>query len=264
MHYFDLTSQFIEDSQSAKNLKQLTSIFHKLVTKLGCTHFVCMSHVDAFNPPDDAVVLASYPVEWGQYHSQRDYHKIDPVQQTCRRQLTPFTWSNDQWRYMLTSKQEHILNEAGEFGLIEGHTVPIHPPTGYPASLSVVFEKGAVDPQALQALHLIAIYLYTAALQLRTTETRVYLQDHLITKRQIQILELIAMGKSNGVIADILTISENTVKHHVKAIFKHFNVSTRPQAVVAALHNGIINYGDVMVKRHTAINHSSGLILIQP
>lgn len=264
MHYFDLTSQFIEDSQRAMNLEQLATIFHKLVTKMGCTHFVCMSHVDAFNPPDDAVVLASYPIEWGQYHSQSGYHKVDPVQQTCRRQLTPFTWSNDQWRYMLTGTQERILNEASEFGLKEGHTIPIHPPSGYPASLSVVFEKDAVDPQALQALHLIAIYLYTAAIQLRTSKTKVYLQNHVITKRQVQILEFMAMGKSNGVIADILAISENTVKHHVKAIYNHFNVCTRPQAVVAALHKGIINYGDVMVRRHDTANDPSGLILIQP
>ena len=264
MNYFDLTSQFIENCQRVKSLKELTSIFHKLITKIGCTHFVCMSHVNAFNPPDDAVVLASYPIEWGRYHSENDYHKIDPVLQTCKRQLTPFTWSSEHWRFFLTQKQKHILNEASEFGLIEGHTIPIHPPTGHPASLSVVFKKGAVDPQALHALHLIAFYLYSTALQLRTSNNNIYWPINTMTVKQIEILELMAMGKSNGVIAEILNISENTVKHHAKAIYKHFNVSTREQAVVAGLHLGIINYGDIVVRPLTKSDENTGLILIQP
>lgn len=262
--YFNLTQQFIEDTQRVTTLKELTMIFHKLINKLGCTHFVCMSHVDAFNPPDDAVVLASYPIEWGRYHSEKQYHKNDPVQQTCRRSITPFTWSNDHWRYMLTRTQETILNEAGEFGLIEGHTIPIHPPTGYPASLSVVFEKNGVDPQALNALHLIAFYLYSSAIQMKTSGNNVYWWKSTITEQKKRILELIAQGKSNSVIGDILNISESTVKDHIKHIYHEFNVSSRPQAVVEALYRDIISFQDVKVTRPTYSNEKSGVVLLQP
>ena len=68
-----------------------------------------MSHVDALNPPDDAIVLTNYPLEWAIYHSDQNYHKFDPIHQTCKTKLTPFTWSNDRWRYCIPSDQVGLI-----------------------------------------------------------------------------------------------------------------------------------------------------------
>ena len=49
-----------------------------------------------------------------------------------------------------------------------------------------------------------------------------------------------AMGDSNKVIAEQLSISEQTVKIHIAAIFRIFNVSNRTQAVYKARSLGLI------------------------
>lgn len=52
-----------------------------------------------------------------------------------------------------------------------------------------------------------------------------------LTAQQWNILRLIAEGKSDGVIAEIIGISTHTVNYHCRNIFKALNISTRLQAV---------------------------------
>ena len=61
-----------------------------------------------------------------------------------------------------------------------------------------------------------------------------------LSKREIQVLELIAEGNFNKEIAQKLFISEKTVKHHVSSIFKKINVSDRTQAAIYAIKNEIV------------------------
>lgn len=60
---------------------------------------------------------------------------------------------------------------------------------------------------------------------------------HLYTKRECEVLQLLAHGKSNRKIAETLQISEKTVKNHVSSLFKKMNVNDRTNAVVTAIRN---------------------------
>jgi DNA-binding CsgD family transcriptional regulator len=51
-----------------------------------------------------------------------------------------------------------------------------------------------------------------------------------LSKRQMEILELIKQGKSNKEIADVLFISVNTVKYHLKAIYEALDIEHRSHA----------------------------------
>ncbi|QEL66242.1 putative two-component response regulator [Oryzomicrobium terrae] len=63
--------------------------------------------------------------------------------------------------------------------------------------------------------------------------------DYGLTERQAEVLGLMARGKSNRDIAQILGLSEGTVKIHITAIFKALGVSSRTQALVTASRYGI-------------------------
>ncbi len=56
-----------------------------------------------------------------------------------------------------------------------------------------------------------------------------------LTRRQLQVLALLAKGKPNKTIANVLGIAEGTVKIHLTAIFKALRVQNRSQAAVAAV-----------------------------
>lgn len=60
-----------------------------------------------------------------------------------------------------------------------------------------------------------------------------------LTKREYEVLTLIAEGLNNKDIADKLFISEKTVKNHVSSIFKKIGVNDRIQAAIFAFKNNI-------------------------
>jgi DNA-binding NarL/FixJ family response regulator len=55
-----------------------------------------------------------------------------------------------------------------------------------------------------------------------------------LTQGQMRVLELLIQGKTNRQIADLLDVTEGTVKIHVSAIFKAMNVANRSQALLLA------------------------------
>jgi two-component system NarL family response regulator len=61
-----------------------------------------------------------------------------------------------------------------------------------------------------------------------------------LSSREIDVLKLMAQGKSNKEIGAALYISEGTVKSHVKAIFAKMNVISRTEAVASATRRGLI------------------------
>ena len=61
-----------------------------------------------------------------------------------------------------------------------------------------------------------------------------------LTRRETQILSHIAEGNTNKQIADILGISEQTIKSHVSAILRKLNANDRAHAVALAIRNGWI------------------------
>ena len=61
-----------------------------------------------------------------------------------------------------------------------------------------------------------------------------------LSKREIEVLKLMAKGRSNKEIASALFISEGTVKSHGKTIFAKMNVVSRTEAVAEATRRGLI------------------------
>jgi len=64
--------------------------------------------------------------------------------------------------------------------------------------------------------------------------------DELLSAREIDVLQLVAVGRSNKIIADELSISEETVKTHMKSILSKLSASDRTHAVTIAVKRGIL------------------------
>lgn len=62
-----------------------------------------------------------------------------------------------------------------------------------------------------------------------------------LTGRELQILELVALGSTNKEIAQELNISDNTVRHHVNSIMEKLQVSDRTEAVATAIRRGVLS-----------------------
>ncbi len=62
-----------------------------------------------------------------------------------------------------------------------------------------------------------------------------------LTQREIELLRLVAEGMSNKAIAQTLSISENTVKYHIRNILQKLGVQNRTAAVTRAIRAGMLD-----------------------
>ena len=76
------------------------------------------------------------------------------------------------------------------------------------------------------------------------TEVAALLAEHLgdedLTRREVQVLQLIRDGHKNKQIADQLSISENTVNFHIKNIVGKLGANDRTHAVTIAVRRGLL------------------------
>ncbi len=105
-----------------------------------------------------------------------------------------------------------------------------------PTSLSLKVLMGALDLVLAGGIYVPSSLIEGAAM--RSTSTIVTRPANEpwseLTRRQRDVLALIAQGKSNKLIADALEMSESTVKAHVKQIIKRLHVANRTQAALIA------------------------------
>ena len=89
----------------------------------------------------------------------------------------------------------------------------------------------AVASKLLEALR-------TGGLPTRGQQAATAPQDMLLTRRETEILQLVAAGMSNKEIANELTITEGTVKNHVHNALEKLHLTNRVQAAAYAVRQG--------------------------
>jgi len=129
-----------------------------------------------------------------------------------------------------------------------------------PRARIIVLTTYAGDEQALRALRAGAVgYLLKNTLRKELLDTiraihagrrhipadiaqqiAFHAADDSLTAREIRVLGYVAAGKANKEIAWLLSISEDTVKAHLRAVFAKLDASDRTHAVTVALKRGII------------------------
>lgn len=97
------------------------------------------------------------------------------------------------------------------------------------AIFSIVEGETYIQPSLIPALN-------AKRIERNEDEEKIYA----LTKRELEVLKLLAIGMYNKEVAEKLEISERTVKNHVSNIFKKLEVTDRTQAAVFAIRNNLI------------------------
>ncbi|MFC9362768.1 response regulator transcription factor, partial [Rhodococcus sp. NPDC057014] len=63
-----------------------------------------------------------------------------------------------------------------------------------------------------------------------------------LTDREVEILRLVAQGRSNREIAADLFIAEKTARNHVERVYAKLGVNNRTQASLAAIDRGLVGF----------------------
>lgn len=237
-----LTLDFVEKCRAAERVEQIGELLIGELNALGVEYVALASHVDPLNPPKGAVTIVNYPVQWVARFSEQDYQRRDPIFWKAGWSTRLFFWDDLLEGDLLTLDQRRILKEAGECGLVNGFTIPIHAPGAIPASCSMVPYGDGIDP-----LHMPDIYfmVLNAHQEARSHVGANIQPPPILSKRQRQCLALVGQGKSDFVIGAILGISPRTVEHTIEGARRKFGVSHRTQAAMLAVMHGLVTEADL-------------------
>jgi DNA-binding CsgD family transcriptional regulator len=247
---FEIAEFFIEQHGRKAPLPELKRLFETSLGELGLRHFACCQHADLLSPRNATLVFHNLPPEWVQQLSAGGRYRIEPVTRYAEERTVPFLWSDPDFRDWLSDAQRDILVDAERYGLVNGYTVPIHPPGSQPASCSVVPDLGSsIDRSVYPAVFALGCFMFDAMLSAsaraecnRTLQAR----SMQLSARERQCLELAAQGKDDWSIGSLLQISERTAHNHIERAKRRLGVCTRVQVIVHALSEGQISFGAVM------------------
>jgi PAS domain S-box-containing protein len=112
------------------------------------------------------------------------------------------------------------------------------------ATFDVRESDGRMMPREVSAAPLreggAVVGLFGISVPARTSAATPTATELPLTERQLEVLQLLAEGKSTEQIAEELVLSKTTVRNHVAHLMANLGVHTRVQAVIAATRAGLV------------------------
>lgn len=195
---------------------------------------------------ENAFLHSNYAPEWRARYDADKFHYIDPTVSHCFTSALPIIWEPETF---CTPAQQALYEEACGHGVRSGITFPIHGTNGEFGVISFAsdqrpsrkFDDNIIN--LMPALSLIRDYAFESSLKFIEAHNNAEAVPRL-TKRELEVLNWVMVGKSSWEISKITACAEATVNFHIGNIRQKFNVNTRQQALVKAISLGILTPED--------------------
>ena len=186
------------------------------------------------------MINVSYPHAWIDRYISEGLDMVDPVVVEHRLYFDLQYWSDS---YEKHPEARQFIMSASDYGLKTGYSYGLKTQSGDGASLFSFGGKSMErSRRTFHILRRIVPHLHQALVRI------VAPLDHLqevtygkLSPREKEVLLWIKEGKTTSEISSTLSISERTVKFHVRNTLRKVRASTRAQAVAVSLEKGLID-----------------------
>ena len=180
------------------------------------------------------MLVTNYPAEFVQSYIANHHYVIDPVYDVSQQLGRPFSWEEIPNFVDLTERQAALFDEARKYGITHGITVPLHIPSESHASCSFARpELVEVTPSLMTTLQIVAGFAFKAALYLHHAMHGRNVPR--LTRREAECTALIALGKTDWEIGQILGIAQTTVRYFISRAKQRYGVFRRSELVARAI-----------------------------
>ncbi len=191
--------------------------------------------------PGHTIASSNYPSDWRSIYFKRKFEAIDPVVNRAKSMKRVFTWSGEYERRHLSKEERAFFDQAADFGIRSGVTVPIRAANGSTSMFTMASDKPAIDlkrdidPIAAAAA---VGQLHTRMSSLPLTPCAQY--PAWLEPKEAAYLNWIAVGKTMDEAADLEGVKYNSVKIKIEETRKRLQVHTMPHLVALAIRAGLI------------------------
>lgn len=226
---FDYIDRCPSHRSTAPMLNDLMSI----ARRTGFEHLIFSGIPMPGEALEPLVELNGWPPGWFERYVEGNYADIDGVCRFSRATVQPFFWHEVPERYYITAQASRVVGEAADFGLRSGYVVPAYSRRHWHALLSFAScaDRLELSRRERIAFNLMAMVTIGCVEDLRSREDG----ERLLSRREREVLQWAAMGKTAEEIGDALSISTATVRKHLQHVRESYGVSSTLAAVALAL-----------------------------
>ncbi len=181
-----------------------------------------------------SMVVTNYPAEFVQSYIENHYFIIDPVYEVSYQLDRPFGWDEITNYVELADHQHALFEEAQGYGIIHGITVPLQIPSETYASCT--FSRPtpiAITPSLMTTLQIVAGFAFKTGLYLHHAMQGRNVPR--LTRREAECTALIALGKTDWEIGEILGIAQTSVRYFISRAKQRYGVFRRSELVARAI-----------------------------
>ena len=234
------TFEFFEKINAVSGPEEAYALLGQEFGQFGFSNFLITDMPPATSGLENHLILNGWSPQWFERYMGENFYRDDPMAKRTRETTRSFFWDEVESTTEPTPRSLQIMNEASDFGLRRGFSVPIVGASGDQSCVTMGGELLEIPPRGREALEMMSIYALYRARGLRKMSVQLAKSGPALTPREREILKWVALGKTDWEIGEILRISSETSTAHVRNSCRKLNATTRAQAVALALQRGDI------------------------
>jgi LuxR family transcriptional regulator, activator of conjugal transfer of Ti plasmids len=213
---------------AAKGREDLRQVMARLAESFDLHSFAYLVRTDT-----KTILISTYAAEWTAHYLRRHYESVDPVIVQAARRQEPFSWGCDLDGERFSAIQRRLFDEAAQFGIRYGFTIPLSGGQQHAAALTFAADDRdgsaflARSERLLEILRVAAICFHAHVRNRHEAAGRLAT----LTPRERECLHWAMEGKSAGEIGGILGVSRRTVAFHLDNAKAKLGVWTVAHAV---------------------------------
>lgn len=233
-HYARRAFEFIERIDAMRSKDEIGQALAAELVDFGFEYVTVWTVPPPGNEPIGPL-LNTRPEEYVRRYIECDYVLRDPVVTHLRTTLATFSWSDVKRFRPLSNEELRIMEEARDFDVTDGLIVPIATLSGSLAIVSPCGRAPDLSPRARRAVSMISVFGHQALARLQHRTPRRDEHYEPLSAREREVMQLVAFGKSDSEISDILHLRPTTIFAHVERARRKLGTPNRPAAVAMAL-----------------------------
>lgn len=197
----------------------------------------------------DPLLFLTYDTRWVAEYFKEDYSRVDPIEAHVANAAAPVDWDNVD--KTSTAEIRHFFKEANKHSVgRRGISIPVRHPNG--AYGVFTFTSNASEREwetekrrKLPELNLVASYFHRRIIELSAPMRWGRGDSVPLSARELRLLELIAAGFEVKQIANILGLSQTTIRNDMRYAGLKLGCTNPNHAVTTAIFRGLIRAGEI-------------------
>ena len=230
--------EFFSGILDAENENELLKRISHGASVLGFDKCLLAVQIHAPMLPREQRAVSAYPIGWEQEYGEKGYLQVDPIVRHGVSSSKPLVWSDS----VYTKESFALMETSHSNGIGYGLCIPLHD-QNMSTMMCFARDKPVLDAELKELIsgaRVLSSLAHMAAGKVTVSHFK-STQAPKLTKRELEVLQWIAIGKNQWEISQILKLSEATVAFHTGNILRKFDVTSRTHVAAKAVALSLIN-----------------------